>query len=1157
MRRTLLLAASAFLTLIGAAYGQVQTIHTYGQVQTIHTDHYRITYFPGTESTARRVAEVAEEIFPHLAASFAYYDDYSPIHIVVFDDTDFGNGAADDYSNTVYFWASNIDWEIRGEHDWVKNVLTHEITHVLTIDKARKKWPFQFGLISVNRTDANPDITFDFPLYYLSTPKWWVEGIAQMGPYGVGWDTWDSHRDMLLRMAVLEDDMHAYEEMGTLNNRTGGYRAEMVYNQGYGLLVYMAQQYGRDKVNQLQEHIGLYSFEVAIKRVIGISADQLYADWVRFLKDQYSQQVAEVRTGGHFEGRSLDELNGGVLDFHPVYSPDGKKLAYISSEDRDYRVPKLVIYDFETGEKTVLDRFVDTRISWSPDSDEVVFLRNTGGLNDIYIYNLETEIERRISAHLRARDPHVSPDGERIVFTRNHDGSTNLCIVNRDGSGLVQLTDYEDGEQVYSPRWSPDGQWLLFSIFRDGDRDIAMMRADSPPRPKDWGIRDRSVRRAKPSKISDLLASEDEEVAEVWPDSVAYPAADTSGFRVVLGSNDDERDPYWLPDGSGFVFASDPTGIFNIYRYDLADSQVTQLTNVIGGAFTPSVAGDGRVVYAGYHSNNYDLYEFDLADHAMDATWESPLARDYQTKLDYPKLSQEYHITPYRGRKLYNVIPLLQVGPTFVGNQFGLNQVSGGMYLSTREALGGQRFVAQGIVGKNFREDTDLNTDFLLLYERSLRPVEGNNSSLRPSFFAAFRRREVDFVVNNNTVTRDSFAVATLYPVPADTTDLLVPDVEQIHVSAESRKDRFKDVYKTYALGIDVPLARGTNAFVQYVRRDYSEDWVLQRLRQQTRFFVIQDSLDITDSLPADLVRQDTLSVDPSEPFAFYDGLDFFDSHDLTFAFRHQFMKRTQDFLINPTGRSLALVYRYSKTTLADSLAQQVSPDGVPRDFFVADTRPLTVNEYVGSYVERLGLPFNNRLSFQVLGAYRNIRLKESFDPDGGFFEGRFYWPLRYYIGGLNLLSGYPYFTQSGSKLLYSKVSYSFPVFRRMKTSFLNLTFAKMYAEVFAEAGAVGNFSSIEFSNFDTDDFLTDIGGELRMEMFTNYRLPMRVFFQVAHPLNRTRLQRLEAEELGLAVDDPDAPDKIDRRRFYFGFGFFPQDLLGVVHQIAQPRSFD
>jgi hypothetical protein len=1147
LRRFLLLA---MLVLTG------WTASAHGQVQTIHTDHYRITYFPGTENTARRVAEVAEEIFPHLAASFGYYDDYSPLHIIVFDDTDFGNGAADDYSNTVYFWASNLDWEIRGEHDWVKNVLTHEITHVLTIDKARKKWPFQFAMISVNRTNSNPDITFDFPLYYLSTPKWWVEGIAQMGSYGFGWDTWDSHRDMILRMAVLEDDLHTYEELGTLNNRTGGYRAEMVYNQGFSMLVYMAQQYGRDKVDELQEHIGLFSFEVAIKRVLGISAEQFYRDWNRFLKDQYGQQVAEVRSDGYFEGRPLDDLNGGVLDFHPMYSPDGSKLAYITSEDRDYRIPHLAIYDFETGERTILDEFVDTRISWSPDGEELVFLRSKGGLNDIYIYNLETEKERRISADLRARDPHVSPDGKRIAFTRNGDGSTNLCLINRDGSGFVQLTDYEDGEQIYAPRWSPDGQLLLFSIFRGDDRDIAMIRADSPPKPKDWGIRDRQPRRSGWATGADD-STKSEEPVDVWPDSVAYPAADTSGFRLVLASDDDERDPYWLPDGSGFLFASDPTGIFNIYRYDLADSSVSQLTNVIGGAFSPTVAQDGRVAYANYHANNYDLYEFNLEERSQQRPWQAPLERDYQTKLDYPKLAEEYRISPYRGRKLYSFVPLLQVGPTFVGNQFGLNQVSGGAFLSTREALGGSRFVAQGIIGKNFREDTDLNTDFMLMWEQSLRPVEGNNTGFGPSLFAAVRRREVDFIIANNTVTADSFGVGTLYPVPTDTTDLLVPDAEQIRIEAESRKDKFKDVYTTYALGLEVPLTRRSMAFVQYVRRDYNEDWALQRLRQQTRFFVIQDSVDITDSLPENLVRQDTLLVDPNEPFAFYEGLDYFDSHDLSFAFRHQYLKTTADFLINPTGRALTLIYRYSKASLADSLAQQVSSDGVPRDFFVEDRRPLTVNEYVGNYVERIGLPYNNRLSFQVMGAYRNLRLKNSFIPEGGFFEGRFYWPMRYYLGGMNLLSGYPYFTISGSKILYTRVSYSFPVFRRLKSSFLNFTFAKMYAEVFAEAGAVGNFTKVDVGDFDSSDFLTDVGGELRMEMFTNYRIPMRVFLQVAHPLNRNRLQRLEAREAGLALDDPDAPEKVDKYRIYFGFGFFPQDLLGAASQIAQLRHLD
>ncbi|SVC69726.1 uncharacterized protein METZ01_LOCUS322580, partial [marine metagenome] len=173
----------------------------YSQSRTIHTDHYYITFAPGTERTARRVAEVAEEVFPQLAAAFKYYDEYAPIHIKVRDDSDFGNGSASDYTNEVNIWASNVDWEIRGEHEWIRNVLTHEIAHVITLDKARKKWPFRFALLQVSRFDSNPDIRFDLPLYYLNTPKWWVEGIAQMGPYALGWDTWDSHRDMVLRMA--------------------------------------------------------------------------------------------------------------------------------------------------------------------------------------------------------------------------------------------------------------------------------------------------------------------------------------------------------------------------------------------------------------------------------------------------------------------------------------------------------------------------------------------------------------------------------------------------------------------------------------------------------------------------------------------------------------------------------------------------------------------------------------------------------------------------------------------------------------------------------------------------------------------------------------------------------------------------------------------
>ncbi len=1088
------------------------------QLTSFQTDHYVISYFPGAEGTARRVAEVAEEVFAPLAAAYGYYDEYSPIHIVVLDNSDFGNGAADNYSNTVYIWASALDWEIRGDHPWIKNVLTHEISHVMTLDKARKRWPFRVALFSVSRFDSNPDISFNFPLYYLNTPAWWVEGIAQFAPTQFGWDTWDSHRDMLLRMAVLEDDLSTLNEMGGLRHRAGGYRGEQVYNQGFGLLMYTAATYGSEKVEELQDNVGSLSFDPAIRKVLGISADQLYDDWVRFMEDQYGQQVEEIVAEGFFEGNELGDVNEGVIDFHPSYSPDGSKLAYITSQNRDYRIPYVAIYDFDTQKKKVLKEFVDTRISWFPDSDKILFLRNKSGYNDLFVYDIEKEKEHRISAGMRARDPNVSPDGERIAFVRLRDGNHSLCLIDNDGTDLVQLTNHNDRTQIYAPRWSPDGKWILFSIFSGEDRDIAMMRADSPPLPKKTGLR--------PPK------DDTPDSLKVFPDSLAFPAADSSGFTPLLASSADERDPYWLPDGSGFVFACDRTGIFNIYQYTLATGEVRQLTNVLGGAFSPTVSTDGRVTYASYHANNFDLYEFEL-DGAGERTvhWDPLADRDYQTVVRGPKLSEEYSVFRYRGRRVLDIIPLFQVGPTFIGNTFGLNQISGGGQISVGETLGGDVFRFWGILGKNFRESTDLNTDFGIYAERRLLPAVGNNRTFNPSLWAGWRRREVDWVIRGSQVdVRVDTVANTIYPAPVDTANLLIPNAIRYRYEGEARKDLFKDVFQLWSVGVDLPVSRRQQLTALYTNRNYDENWSLHRYRQRLETFIVQDSVDITGTLPRSLTSLDTTTVTPDDQYSFYDDLEFFTSNDLTLAWNYRRIKPTSDRMINATGRSIALIYRYMKSNLADSLAFTVD-DGMPHDLLIPARRPLTVNEYVGAYTERVGLPFRNTLTWEVIAAYRNLRVKPSYTPEGGFFEGRYYWPLRYYLGGRNFLSGYPYFTRSGSKLLYGRFAYGFPVFRRLNLGFLNFNFTKVYAELFAETGAVGNFRTLKLEDFDSESFLSDVGGEVRMELYTFYRIPMRAFFQIAHPLNRDRVEL-----------DPDEPE-LDKWRYYFGLGLVGRGL--------------
>ncbi len=1125
MRRATFSAIAALL-FAGAAQAQIQTIVT---------DHFRVHFTLGAEGTARRVAETCEEVFPTLAAAYDYYDDFRTIHVIVLDNSDqLGNGWANYYSNTMAIWATSLDFELRGSHDWIKNVVTHELTHIMTLNKARKKWPFQFALLSVSRFDSNPDITFQFPLYHLNAPRGWTEGIAQYGAHKFGYDTWDSHRDMLLRMAALEDDLLSWEEMGTVWDRTGKFYGEFVYNQGYAMMVYIHQQYGAEKVDELTHQIGSMSFDPAIRRVLGISADQFYADWVAFLAENYGRLESEIRTGGFFEGMPLDEVNEGVLEYHPALSPDGKKLAYLTSEKQDFAITSLKIYDFETQKKTKLKGWIDTRIGWSPDGEEIVFVRNKGGFNDLYIYNLAADKERRISARLRAKDPSFSPDGQRIAFVHNEDGTNNLGLVNRDGTDLVYLTNNNDATQYMAPRFSPDGEWLLFSLFRGEDRDIAMIRADSPPRPKVF-------EKAKKKKKSDEDEDEEEkteETIDVFPDTVAFAHPDSSGFRAVVASLADERDPHWLPDGSGFVFSSDQSGIFNIYRYRLENREVEQLTNVVGGAFVPTVAADESVVYSGYHSNDYSLYRFEMGEFERDAHFEPVAMRDYRSIFDGPKLADQHLIASYRGRNVLRYIPILQVGPTFVGNTFGLNQASGGLQFTTGDMFGGQELTAWGIVGKNMRDATDLNTDVGFFYERRLRPQVGNNRTFNPSFYIAGRRREIDNLLKDSQIRVDTLEVGNIYPVPVDSvSSLLIPDVQQYIYQGTSRQDLFKTALGQLAVGVDMPLTRRTELNALYLWRNYAEGWTLRRFRSQNQIYLVQDGVDVSDSLGLDpaILSQDTLLVNSEDPLKFYGDLSFFRTHMLSMAWRYRKINPTADRLISPSGRAMALVYRYLMPTVADSLTEQIPTDGVPRDQFVGVERRLRINEYVAAYNERISLPFDNSLNIELIGAYKNIRLKPRFIEEGGFFEGRFYWPLRYYIGGRNFLSGYPYFTDSGSKLLYARVGYGFPILKRISSRFINFNFSKLYAELFAEAGVVGNFSRFEDIDFwsgerwrsrpNTDKFLTDVGGELRLQLFTFYRIPMFAYVQVAHPLNRKRVSRDE--------DDP----LIDKWRYYFGFG--------------------
>jgi Tol biopolymer transport system component len=76
-----------------------------------------------------------------------------------------------------------------------------------------------------------------------------------------------------------------------------------------------------------------------------------------------------------------------------------------------------------------------------------------------------------------AYDPSWSPTAERITFVTDDTGSDEIWVINRDGSGALQLTR-NSWEWDKHPSWSPDGSKIVFWSNRTGNRGIWVMDAD-------------------------------------------------------------------------------------------------------------------------------------------------------------------------------------------------------------------------------------------------------------------------------------------------------------------------------------------------------------------------------------------------------------------------------------------------------------------------------------------------------------------------------------------------------------------------------------------------------------------------------------------------------------------------------------------------------
>jgi len=344
----------------------------------------------------------------------------------------------------------------------------------------------------------------------------------------------------------------------------------------------------------------------------------------------------------------------------PLYSPDGRQLAFISNRAGNNDIYLLTI---DTGDlkRMTFDDASEQLDGFSRDGRWIYFSstsRDIAGMNDIYRVSVDGGTPLRVSADLYANEffSATSPDGRTLAFSargiasgqwwrkgHSHIDESEIWLMregqpavyervteggakhlwpmwNADGSGLFYVSGSSGSENIYSrplrgqskqitkftngrvlwPTISYDGKMIVF------ERNFAIWKLDtSNGQTSEIKITRRGVpsmpeaeRLRLTNGFQELdLSPDGKKIAFIARGEVFAASAKDGGDAVrVTVTAANEYHIAWSPDSRRIVYVSARDSAPHVYLYDFTSNTETQLTRDTRADATPRFSPDGRMI---------------------------------------------------------------------------------------------------------------------------------------------------------------------------------------------------------------------------------------------------------------------------------------------------------------------------------------------------------------------------------------------------------------------------------------------------------------------------------------------------------------------------------------------------------------------------------